>query len=318
MKLFFSCDWGTSTFRLRLVDASNAKILSEIKTGYGIATAFESWKQNGRDQNERLGFYQRYLIDQVKTITSSFEGSVANAPIVLSGMASSSIGMLELPYKKLPFLCDGSDLLIHTIPSKEDTPAQIIISGVRSETDVIRGEETILAGCDIERDDREQLFVLPGTHSKHINVQDGWVKDITTYMTGEVFDLLSNKSILSASVKKHTGEQDSNDRFFSEGVQKGATGNLVNNIFHVRTNQLFQKASPEENYQYLSGLLIGHELKELSRKMETCVTLVCSPSLKKAYLHALDVLRPGGQLHYKDADLALVNGQQKIMDRIRF
>ena len=166
MKLFFSCDWGTSMFRLRLVDAADAKILSEIKTGYGIATAFESWKQNGQDQNERISFYQAYLFDQVKKMATSFKESLANASIVLSGMASSSIGMLELPYKKLPFRCDGSDLVIHTIPSTQDMPSQIIISGVRSEADVIRGEETILAGCDIEADDREQLFILPGTHSK--------------------------------------------------------------------------------------------------------------------------------------------------------
>src|SRR5580765_7410583 len=103
MKLFFSCDWGTSMFRLRLVDALNAGILSEIKTGYGIATAFESWKQNGADQNKRMPFYQTYLFDQVNKIATEFKGSVGNAPIVLSGMASSSIGMMELPYKKLPF-----------------------------------------------------------------------------------------------------------------------------------------------------------------------------------------------------------------------
>jgi 2-dehydro-3-deoxygalactonokinase len=316
MKLFFSCDWGTSMFRLRLVDAVNAGILSEIKTGYGIATAFESWKQNGADQNERTSFYQSYLFDQVNKIATEFKGSVGNAPIVLSGMASSSIGMLELRYKKLPFRCDGSDLVVHNIQAKQGMPSQIIISGVQSEIDVIRGEETILAGCDIETDDKEQLFVFPGTHSKHISVKDGWVKDITTYMTGELFDLLSNRSILSASVKKDTGEQSIDDRFFAEGVQKGITFNLMNSIFHVRTNQLFGKASPEENYHYLSGLLIGHELKALTRNKEITVTLVCGTSLKKAYMSALGILNLNSQFQYKDADQALINGQKKIMDRI--
>jgi 2-dehydro-3-deoxygalactonokinase len=318
MKLFFSCDWGTSVFRLRLVDTTDARIVSEIKTGYGIAAAFESWKQNGQDQNERISFYQAYLFDQVKKMAASFKGSLANAPIVLSGMASSSIGMLELPYKNIPFRCDGSDLVIHTIPSKNDMPSQIIISGVRSEADVIRGEETILAGCDIEAGDTEQLFILPGTHSKHITVKDGWVKDVTTYMTGELFDLLSNKSILSASVKKEEGEQNNNNGFFTEGMRKGLTSQLMNSIFHVRTNQLFGKASPVQNYHYLSGLLIGHELKELSRNRHTPVTLVCSAALKKAYMIALEILELNSQLQYKDADVALVNGQRKIVSRISY
>ena len=305
-------------FRLRLVDAANPGILSEIKTGYGIATAFADWKQNEQDQNKRIAFYQTYLFDQVKKIAAAFKGSVGNAPIVLSGMASSSIGMLELPYKKLPFRCDGSDLVVHTIPAKQEMPSQIIISGVQSEVDVIRGEETIVAGCDFETDDKEQLFILPGTHSKHISVKDGWVKDISTYMTGELFDLLSNKSILSASVKKDTGEQNIDDRFFSEGVQKGATFNLMNSIFHVRTNQLFGKVSPEENYHYLSGLLIGHELKALTGNREIPVTLVCSTALKKAYMSALGILKLDKQLQYKDADQSLINGQRKIMDRISY
>ncbi|HZI53257.1 MAG TPA: 2-dehydro-3-deoxygalactonokinase [Chitinophagaceae bacterium] len=318
MKLFFSCDWGTSMFRLRLVDAVDARILSEIKTGYGIATAFESWKQNGQDPNERISFYQAYLGDQLKKMATSFDVSLANAPVVLSGMASSSIGMLELPYKNFPFRCDGSDLVLHTIPSRQNMPSQIIISGVRSEADVIRGEETILAGCEIEADDKEQLFILPGTHSKHITVKDGWVKNVTTYMTGELFDLLSNKSILSASVKKDVREQNHHDGFFAEGVMKGLTSKFLNSIFHVRTNQLFGKASPEQNYQHLSGLLIGHELKELSGNSQGPVTLVCGTALKKAYMIALEILELSSQLQYKDADVALINGQRKIMDRVSY
>ncbi len=316
MKLFFSCDWGTSTFRLRLVDAISEKILSELKTGYGIAGAFEAWKQSGLGEDERIGFYQSYLVDQLKKMDASFRKN-ADIPIVLSGMVSSSIGMLELPYKNLPFLADGSDLLLNAIPATADMPPQIIVSGARSESDVIRGEETILAGCDIETDDREQLFILPGTHSKHIRVRNGWVKDISTYMTGELFDLLSNKSILTASVKKDEQEPGTHDRFFADGVKKGTALNLMNSIFHVRSNQLFGKATPEENFHYLSGLLIGHELKEVLESGDKSVTLVCSGELKKAYTFALDVLGVGNNLQIKDSDVALIRGQKKIVDRTR-
>jgi len=316
MKLFFSCDWGTSTFRLRLVDAENEKILSEVKSGYGIASAFEAWKQKGKGEGERIAFYQSYLVDQIKKIDTSILKTTENIPVVLSGMVSSSIGMLELPYKNLPFRVDGSDLVIHTILSTADMSAQIIVSGARSESDVIRGEETILAGCDIETSGKEELFILPGTHSKHIRVHNGWVKDISTYMTGEFFDLLSNKSILSASVKKDTQAQATHDRFFADGVKKGAALNIMNSIFHVRSNQLFGKATPEENFHYLSGLLIGHELKDLLESGNMPVTLVCGGELKKAYTLALDVLGAGSNLQNKDSDIALIRGQKKVLDRI--
>jgi 2-dehydro-3-deoxygalactonokinase len=137
-------------------------------------------------------------------------------------------------------------------------------------------------------------------------------------MTGELFDLLSHKSILSASVKKEEGEQNNTNVFFAEGVRKGLTSQLMNSIFHVRTNQLFGKLSPVQNYHYLSGLLIGHELSELSRNRQTPATLVCSATLKNAYMIALEILELSRQVQYKDADVALINGQRKIMSRISF
>ena len=315
MKLFFSCDWGTSTFRLRLVDSENERILSEIRTSYGIKSAYEAWKQSGIDQSERIAFYQSYLLDQLKKINASFPKTTNDTPVVFSGMVSSSIGMLELPYKNLPCRTDGSDLVIHTIPSTADMPRQTIVSGARSEYDIIRGEETILVGCGIESDERDQLFILPGTHSKHVRVHKGWIKDISTYMTGELFDLLSNKSILSASVKKDTQELATHDRFFVDGVKKGGTLNLMNSIFHVRSNQLFEKATPGENFHYLSGLLIGHELMDLLKSGDTSITLVCGAELKKAYTLALNVLGAGSNLEINDSDTALIRGQKKIMDR---
>jgi len=317
MKFFFSCDWGTSTFRLKLVQAENAKVLSVIKTDYGIAAAYDDWKQMRGNEKNRLTFYQNYLLEQVKKIAADFNDSLYGGPILLSGMASSSIGMMELPYKTLPFQSNGSDLVIHTIPVREENGSYkiIMISGVRSETDVMRGEETILAGCDISDDEKQQLFIFPGTHSKHITVKNGIVENIATYMTGELFDLLSNKSILSASVKKNATEQNTDSRHFAEGVLKGSTSNLMNSIFQVRTNQLLGKATLAENYNYLSGLLIGYELKEIVKKGPAAITLVCSEGLKEAYMDALQILCLNKSLHYKNADDALINGQWKILQQ---
>jgi 2-dehydro-3-deoxygalactonokinase len=317
MKFFFSCDWGTSTFRLRLVDAENAAILSEIKTDRGIAVTFEAWKQSGRNENGRIAFYQNYILEQVNKITPSSKEPVDNTPVVISGMASSSIGMLELPYKELPLQCDGSNLIIRTINGREDQQYKmIIISGVRSEVDVMRGEETMLTGCDIPTDEAERLFIFPGTHSKHIKVKNGLVEKITTYMTGELFDLLSNKSILSGSVEKNDPQQNTGNQHFADGVIEGSTSNLLNSVFHVRTNHLFWKATAEENYHYLSGLLIGQELRDVAENKPISITLVCSEGLQTAYTEALSILRLSDLLQYKNADDALIRGQIKIMHHV--
>ena len=170
MKFFFSCDWGTSTFRLRLVDAENEKVLSEIITGNGIASTYKSWKETGNNEKNKLAFYQSYLFEQIKNITSVINHSFHNTPIIISGMASSNIGMVALPYKSIPYYRNGYDLVIETIDEAEEIDQHkiVLISGVRSESDVMRGEETILAGCNVCSQAGEQLFILPGTHSKHI------------------------------------------------------------------------------------------------------------------------------------------------------
>lgn len=315
MKSFFSGDWGTSTFRLRLVDANTASVLSEVKTDHGIAAAYKSWKQVNRPEDERISFYQAYLFEQLKKITNTFIDASYNAPLILSGMVSSSIGMKQLSYKQLPFKCDGSDLVVETIAEKDQHHKIIMISGVSSEVDVLRGEETILAGCNIPTNDTGHLLIFPGTHSKHITVKNAEAINIATYMTGELFDLLSKNSILAASVKKSDPEDNDNYKFFIEGVIKGMGSNIMNSIFHVRTNELFSKATPEENYHYLSGILIGHELKDVAENKPVSITLVCSESLKKNYLQALEVAWPGVLVNYKNADEALINGQRMILQQ---
>ncbi len=316
MKFFFSVDWGTSTFRLRLVDTISKDVLAEIKTDYGIATAFKCWTETTPQKN-RMAFFQAYLFEQIEKLASTFNESLSNIPVVLSGMASSSIGMMELPYKELPISCDGSDLLLQTIPAMNENAAYkiVIISGVKSVTDVMRGEETLLAGCNIERDEREQLFIFPGTHSKHILVTNNTVQNITTFLTGELFDLLSTKSILSASIKNDEQKDIITDDYFANGVKNGVSTNILNSIFQVRINHLFKKATAQQNYQWLSGLLIGHELKNITTNKPALITLVSSGGLEKFYVKALGILDLNTKIICINADDALINGQWKVMQR---
>jgi 2-dehydro-3-deoxygalactonokinase len=312
MNRFISCDWGTSAFRLRLVDAETREVLATIKTDQGNAVVYNDWINN-HQQEDRLSFYSNILADGVQALEQEYEQPLADTTIVLSGMASSSIGMMELPYKDLPFHLDGSDVLTEVIaPLPHLKHSILFISGAKTSEDVMRGEETKLLGCDIDDRQEKQLLILPGTHTKHVIVERGIVTDFKTYMTGELFNLLSTKSVLAASVVKEETGQTSNDAsYFIKGVTEAASNNMLNSIFHVRTFRLFEYHSPQQNYQYLSGLLIGSELKELLNKAYSIVTLVATGVLAPLYRQALEALHIEVNKE-TDADEALIAGQCRM------
>src|SRR5690606_3952516 len=123
------------------------------------------------------------------------------------------------------------------------------ISGVKSQDDVMRGEETQLVGAyslakKIEglHSNSAPVFVFPGTHSKHIFIRQKEIVDFKTFMTGEFYDLLAHKSILSLGVAKDQELQNpKNTESFKRGVADGISTNLLHASFRVRTNHLFGK-----------------------------------------------------------------------------
>src|SRR5690606_30413274 len=107
-------------------------------------------------------------------------------------------------------------------------------------------------------------LVLPGTHAKHVLIKDQQTKRFKTYMTGEFFDLLASQSVLSASVQEGGDINDPvNRKNFIEGVEAARLSNPLHAAFMVRTRQVLHQMPAQQNYHYLSGLLIGSELKEL-------------------------------------------------------
>ncbi len=314
MNNFLSCDWGTSAFRLRLVKTDGLKVVAEEKNNDGIAGTFKNWINENKEEKERLFFYQSYILEQIKKLEHRLGYSLRDLPILLSGMASSSIGMIELPYKQLPLKMNGSDVHSKVIePSQNFSNKLFIISGACTEDDVLRGEETLLIGTEVKQENEESVYIFPGTHSKHVYVHNGMATHFKTYITGELFDLLSTKSILSNSVEKtNSGQSEAKDYFFKKGVMEGSSYNILNSVFHIRTNQLFNKNTPAENYHYLSGLLIGTELKELLFDTQYAIFLVCGENLKNQYGQALEFLGLNKRLEYIDADEALINGQLHI------
>jgi 2-dehydro-3-deoxygalactonokinase len=306
-KQFLSCDWGTSSFRLRLIDSVSSKRVEESCSDEGVAKIYNKWLQKNTTDEERISFYSLVLKKHISNIEEKLKVSLDEMPLVISGMASSTIGMMELPYKHLPIKVSIDELYVKKIKRspgfKHD---MIIISGIRTGTDIIRGEEVQLLGCAIDLKNHQQVFVFPGTHSKHIIVEDGQIKNFKTYMTGEFFNVLSVNSLLSKSISAENAAEEFDKPVFEKGVSDSLHTNLLHQSFMVRTNDMFQRLTKKENYWYLSGLLIGTELKELFQSNTEVITIVSEGRLVNLYETACNVLNKGKKVHSADVNDALI------------
>lgn len=308
---FISCDWGTSNFRLRLVDIHSLKVISEYKTDVGIKKCHALFKQ--QSERGQQDFFSNYLLAQIDKLDLK---GVDNCCLVASGMLSSSIGMQEMEYCKFPIAFSGEDLISSCIPMDKNLEL-LLISGASTENDVMRGEEIQAIGLsDYLPKQGKGILLLPGTHSKHIYFDTGRYIDFTTYMTGELFDILRKHSILSASLE----EVEWNPVFketFVEGVKKGVANQLMASLFSIRANSLIHKNTSIENHYFLSGLLIGAELSSLKDRSET-VYLAVTGIQNELYQLALKCFLPLERIVCFDPqyiETALLAGQRKIIEK---
>lgn len=283
------CDWGTSNFRLYLLDITTNKVIGVVKSDQGIARTFDAWKQS--TAANRIHFFRNFLNKQVQRLSIIVEKNLDKIPIILSGMASSSIGMAEVPYAKVPFSLQRPKLfLTHLTDTTTFTNELFIYGGLRTESDVMRGEEVQLLGISHLIKTQKCVCLLPGTHSKHIWIANHQVVDFQTFMTGEIFQLLSKHSMLKGSVQASDTFDESQQVLFKKGILKAQSGNFLNSLFSTRTNTLLNDLSEKDNYYYLSGLLIGQELRAL-RNFQGQLLLNCEKHLATLYQFALTIIQ---------------------------
>jgi len=315
MKYFFSVDWGTSSLRVRLAGILDHSIMvhHEVTNHYGCSYVFDLFKseKNGIAREDYfLNFLRPYL-----TLPDNISPK-ASIPVVISGMATSSIGIREITYSPLPFALDGSDLRYEIILRSEKFDYDVLLlSGLSSTDDVMRGEEVQLLGLLQEQSFyNEAVFILPGTHSKHIHVRENRILSFKTYITGEMFQLLSTYSLLKNSIVKRSAVD---QEAFCVGV-KLSTGNILHSVFGIRASTLIQDTNPSSNYSVLSGLLIGSELKELTHS-ELPIFLCAHGNLADSYalaIHELSMQNRCTIVPSKQVDEAVIHGQRKIAERI--
>jgi 2-dehydro-3-deoxygalactonokinase len=255
-------DWGTSSLRAALID-ERGHVIDEHSLPRGILTV-------------AAGEFPRV-----------FEAATARWPqrtgmlSLLSGMVGSRQGWLEAPYCACPAgFADIAARLAWVEPGRV-----AIVPGLCCERqgvpDVMRGEETQVFGALALLGLESAHLVLPGTHSKWVRVTAGRIEGFSTFMTGEFYALLRQHSILARTLPEADGELDA--KAFEQGLRHAlATGNLLNAAFSARTLSLFERLPMQAATSYLSGLVIGEELRsqQLSQASGP-VVIVGSPATQR-------------------------------------
>ena len=298
------------------------QVLAELKSPNGMAIMHSEWKEKHANAGlAQEAFMLNFLAEKINSWNAAGR-ALDSLPIVISGMASSTIGIRELRYADIPYPASGSAAITEWIPAAGALKQPVLlVSGVRTADDVMRGEETQLIGLleliNIDTS-KSQLFIFPGTHSKHIDFEDGQMTGFNTYMTGELFALISKQSILANSIAANKKLPDGHSKFtaFRQGVLFSMNNNLLHTLFTVRTNQLFQQLKLEENYYYLSGLIVGAELTALQPKKNMQLVLAGEAALVDLYKGALETLGLDKDLVTVPGDMmdkALIAGQRQLL-----
>ncbi|MGQ7848077.1 2-dehydro-3-deoxygalactonokinase [Granulosicoccus sp. 3-233] len=268
-------DWGTSSFRAHLLDREGL-VLDCRSSDKGIMQI--------RDCDFEAELHRQVAV----------WAKWRDLPIVASGMIGSRNGWMETPYIEAPAQVDTLAGALTTRTTSQGYRVHLV-PGVKAEhggaPDVMRGEETQILGA-VDTGMNENLFVLPGTHSKWIRVNKGCIEGFSTFMTGEMFSLLRSHSVLG----KLMDDEDASfsKKGFLSGVNAGleAGQDLLHRLFRVRTLPLFDIIDKSMVSDYLSGLLIGAEIASpLARGRETCtgVAVMCRDDLAQRYEVALGV-----------------------------
>lgn len=290
-------DWGTSSLRAYLLGESGT-LLSQISLASGVMQLKETPIGNFGSSSEAFA-------KAFEQASGKWLDEISSLPVIASGMVGSREGWREAPYLSVPM--DVLDLWKHLTELRIARGGTVhIVPGLmrRGElVNVMRGEETQILGAlsVFPSAERTNTWIcLPGTHSKWARIRGTTVEDFETFMTGEVYAALCQHTILGRTMKQ-------SDCFlpepFGRGVQVAErTGHLgvLSNIFSVRTFALTGQLTAEEQADYLSGLLIGHEINALSAlHAETAsptrellpIILAGEASLCTRYQRALDLRR---------------------------
>lgn len=276
-------DWGSSSLRAWRLDDDGA-ILEQRRAGLGVMNC------DGR--------YTEVLADQID--------GWDDERILLCGMIGSRGGWQEVPYVECPGgareIAGGIVLIESGTAAFAGRDLRIVPGMIDRNSaptaDVMRGEEAQIVGLLDQLGDGAHAICLPGTHSKWVQVHDRAIASIRTAMTGETYALFRKHSVLAKLMPADEPPFDA--AAFDDGLRRsGDAGGLLHHLFGVRTSGLLGQLSEAQAPSYLSGLLIGHEIRAQSPRPQR-VHLIGNDRLLTVYAHALEAFNIEARRHPED------------------
>lgn len=287
-------DWGTSRIRAHRI-GHDGQLLESRSGEAGLSSV------RGGDFDSAL-----------EALISGWEDT-GKLPILMCGMVGSRHGWKEAPYALCPF---GIDALCRAVVPVSSRLGEVRIVGgghaidKQNHHDIMRGEETQFLGLSDPKG--RQVAIAPGTHSKWAFLEDGQITRFRTYMTGELFAVLKTHSILGWLMPDAQAPV-IDDTAFETGVKDaGLDQDMLHGLFNVRTSGIFEPGKAQTLSSYLSGLLIGYEVKNAATLFPAqFVTVVAAPALARLYGLALSLLGIAEARH-EDVDVVTARGLWRI------
>ena len=238
-----AADWGTSNLRIWGID-HRGQVIDTINNGKGMASLIPSE-------------FEPYLISLIESWLPK-EGN-AKCPIIICGMAGAKTGWKEAAYLKAPCPPINREKIVQ-VETEDQRISVSVVPGImqKSPPDVMRGEETQIAGYLSKNPDFDGIICLPGTHTKWAHISANEIVSFKTFMTGEIFLSLSERSILKSSVQSNEFDSTSFLEAFEDTYSNPAL--LSSKLFGLRAADLLENTSTKFLKSKLSGYLIGCEL----------------------------------------------------------
>jgi 2-dehydro-3-deoxygalactonokinase len=286
--VLLACDWGTTNLRAWTLDRQGG-VVAEREFPLGVARLAPGEAAQRFEADVRPALAAQHL------------------PAILCGMIGSNLGWTVVPYVDCP--AGLADLAQRLTPIAEGVR---IVPGLRCEgiagaPDVMRGEETQILGWLARHPDRQtghHVVCHPGTHAKWVLIEGGRIVRFVTAMTGELFAVLSQHSVLESDAPP------TDDAAFDEGLAAAGQGDaLAARLFTARGRVVGGKAPAGSTPSYLSGLLIGAEVASVPRLLgepPKHVALLGDAALCDRYRRAL--VRAGVEVEVFDGEAAAVAG----------
>ena len=278
---WIAVDWGTSNLRAWAM-ATDGTVLDRAASDEGMGTL------------ARDGF-----APALERLCAGWDA----APVIACGMVGSRQGWVEAPYAAVP--CPPLSTPFATAESARFTVR--VIPGVKQAepADVMRGEETQIAGFLAPRPNWDGVLCLPGTHTKWVHVSAGEIVSFRTCMTGDLFAAVTGHTVLRHSTRTDGWQPEAFDRGVADAMDRPER--LLSRMFSLRAEGLLNGLEPDAACARLSGLLIGMELADTRPYwLGQRIAVIGAGPLVRLYLRALAA--QAAEAETADADAVTLAG----------